>query len=165
MCIRVMLLFLLSTAVARAQERRTIDFNFEEPPRGVGVGVVFGDPTGLSLAFRQNERNAVQAHFGFSVRRERFHLNVDYLQNLVILESPEMPGVSFPLYVGVGGRLQLGQGRYYQEPGLGIRIPLGLSILPRTVAIDPFIEVVPLVLLFPVMEAGVEGGAGVRFYF
>jgi hypothetical protein len=65
-----------------AQEHRTVDFNFEQPPEGVGVGIVLGDPSGLSVAYRAGEHHAVQVDFGYNFNKDRVHLSADYLYNV-----------------------------------------------------------------------------------
>jgi hypothetical protein len=160
----IALVLLLSSA--HAQEHKSIDFDFEEPPEGVGVGVILGDPSGLSLAFRSGEHHAVQMHFGYSAFHDRVHLSADYLYNLVILETPDMAGVRFPIYIGVGGRFQsYGSDLRNDGAGIGVRIPVGLALLPRSLAIDPFVELVPTILIVPETNAGLEGGVGIRLYF
>jgi hypothetical protein len=153
-------------SAAQAQEHRTVDLDFEEPPEGIGLGVILGDPSGLSVAYRKGEHHAVQVHFGYSTFHDRFHLSADYLYNLVILETPNMAGVRFPVYLGVGGHFQsYGRDLGNDAAGLGVRIPVGMALLPRSLAIDPFVELVPVILVLPETNAGLEGGVGIRLYF
>src|SRR5689334_12295068 len=117
---------LLLAGAAHAQEHRSFDFDFEEPPDGFGIGIVLGDPSGLTVAFRKGEHSAVQVDFGYGVDQDRFHISADYLYNVVILETPEMAGIRFPLYIGVGGRyLSYASDPYYdRDPGLAVRVPI-----------------------------------------
>ena len=156
---------LLLSGTAQAQEHRTVDFNFEEPPEGIGVGIVLGDPSGLSVAYRAGEHHAVQVDFGYNFNKDRVHVSADYLYNVVILDTPEMSGVRFPVYIGVGGRYQNYGVDLDDDAGFGIRIPVGMAVLPRTLAIDPFVEIVPVMLIAPETKASLEGGVGCRLYF
>ena len=157
---------LLLSGGAHAQEHRTVDFDFEEPPEGLGVGIVLGDPSGLSVAYRAGEHHAVQVDFGYNFNKDRVHISADYLYNLVILDTPDMSGVRFPVYIGVGGRYQnYGNDLADEDAGFGIRVPIGMAVLPRTLAIDPFLELVPVMLITPETRATLEGGIGCRLYF
>lgn len=142
-------------------------------PYGFGLGVVIGDPTGLSFAYRPGDDWTLQAAAGWSLTRERLHLNVDYLYTLVVLEPPETPQLAFPVYVGVGGRLRVDDdGGWdddwdddWDDEGLGIRFPIGMAMLPKQVPFDVFVEIAPAVNLIPETEGGFDGGIGARFYF
>ncbi len=156
---------LLLSGAAHAQEHRTVDFDFEEPPEGLGLGIVLGDPSGLTLAIRRGEHHVVQVGFGYNFTRDRVHVSADYLYNVVILDTPEMAGVRFPLYIGVGGRYQSYGNDFDDDAGFAIRVPIGMAVLPRSLAIDPFVELVPIMLIVPETEPGLEGGVGIRLYF
>jgi hypothetical protein len=156
---------LLLSGGAQAQEHRTVDFNFEQPPEGVGLGIIIGDPSGLSLAVRRGEHHVVQVHFGYNFRNERIHISGDYLYNLVILDTPEMAGVRFPVYLGIGARYQNYGVDFQEDAGFGIRVPFGMALLPRSLAIDPFVELVPVMLIAPETKVDLEGGVGIRLYF
>jgi hypothetical protein len=156
---------LLLSGGAQAQEHRTVDFDFEEPPEGIGVGIVLGDPSGLSVAYRAGEHHTVQVDFGYNFRRDLVHVSADYLYNVVILDTPEMAGVRFPVYIGIGGRYQNYGNDFDDDAGFGIRVPIGMAVLPRTLAIDPFVEIAPVMLIAPETKASLEGGIGCRLYF
>jgi hypothetical protein len=156
---------LLLAGGAHAQEHRTVDFDFEQQADGVGLGIILGDPSGLSVAVREGEHHVIQVHFGYNFRRDRVHFSADYLYNVVILDSPEMAGVRFPLYIGIGGRYQSYGTDFQDDAGLGVRVPLGMAVLPRSLAIDPFVEIVPIMLIVPETQPGLEGGVGIRLYF
>jgi hypothetical protein len=156
---------LLLSGGARAQEHRTVDFDFEEPPEGVGLGIVVGDPSGLSVAVRRGEHHVVQVDFGYNFRKDLVHVSADYCYNIVILDTPEMAGVRFPIYIGIGGRYQNYGTDFAEDAGFGIRVPIGMAVLPRSLAIDPFVEIVPVMLLAPETKPDLEGGVGIRLYF
>jgi hypothetical protein len=156
---------LLLAGEARAQEHHTVDFDFEEAPEGIGVGIVIGDPSGLTFAYRKGEHHAVQVGFGYNFNRDLVHVSADYLYNVVILDTPEMAGVRFPVYIGVGGRYQNYGNDFDDDAGFGIRVPIGMAVLPRSLAIDPFVEIVPVMLIAPETKAALEGGVGIRLYF
>lgn len=139
---------------------------FNRSPQGFGVGVVLGEPTGLSLAWRPNEAWLIQGHVGWSLSNERLRLNVDYLINLAHLNAAGAPNLDFTPYVGIGGRARIGDDdRHDHDTGIGVRVPVGMAMLPSNVPIDVFLELAPVVLLFPDTDFELDGGLGARFYF
>lgn len=134
---------------------------FAGEPQGFGLGVVFGAPSGISLIRRNDDRGAIQGSIGWNLVDDRLAVSADYLLNVVILDGPELPNVRFPLYVGIGGIAAVYDGSAY----VGARIPLGITVLPRKVRMDAFLEIVPVVDLIPASGVSGEAGIGARYYF
>lgn len=142
---------------------------------GVGLGVVVGDPTALSLAWRPGDTWYLQAALGWNLNSDRFALNVDYLMTLTTLHSADAGSVSFPIYVGVGGRMRVDDDDWDdwgdddwdndEDSSLGLRVPVGLSILPTKIPMDFFVELAPVVELIPATDLDLDAGIGARFYF
>ena len=127
--------------------------------RGFGLGVILGEPTGLSGKFWTSSRNAIDAGVAWSFRREGFfHLHADYLWHFPLhAETSER----FTFYTGVGGRF----GAVSHEAILGIRVVGGFAFWPRNTPIDIFVEIAPVVDLAPATELNANGGVGIRFFF
>jgi len=127
--------------------------------RGVGLGVIIGEPTGLSAKFWTSSRNAVDVAVAYSFRHKGyFHLHADYLWHFPnVIHSTER----FPLYAGIGGRFAAGSGSGI----FGVRIAGGIAYWVRDAPIEIFFELAPIVDLAP--ETGLSGnaGIGVRFFF
>ncbi|MBI3005927.1 MAG: hypothetical protein HYY49_11020 [Ignavibacteriales bacterium] len=128
---------------------------------GFGLGVVIGDPTGMSANLWMSRQSTLQ--FGFSLsdrfKGNRALMSVDYLwHSFDVIRSTER----FPVYYGVGGALTSGGGG---EAALGVRGVFGVAWLSRQVPIDVFFQVVPTVIIVPASSFGVGAGVGVRFYF
>lgn len=140
-------------------------------PYGIGVGVVAGDPSGLSFAYRPGDQWMLQAAAAWSFTADRLHLNVDYLYNITLLEPPDVGDVRFPVYVGVGARVRIGDNwsrnwdGSWDHEGLGVRVPIGIALLPRRAPFDVFLEVAPAIILVPETDGELDGGIGARFYF
>ena len=64
-----------------------------------GIGVVLGEPTGVSGKYWLSEQTAIDGAFGYSFG-DRFRVSMDYLVHTNAFEAPE-----FPLYYGVGGAI------------------------------------------------------------
>ena len=137
-----------------------------ERPEGLGVGVLLGAPTGLSVAYRFDDpRHAVAAGLAWSVSSRDVQLHLDYQLVLQRYESEEVDTVDFPLYVGVGARFRAGDSPYKNDPNFGLRVPVGVAVHPKSLPIEGFVEVAPIVGLFPDTTVYVDAGFGVRVYF
>ncbi len=126
---------------------------------GFGIGLILGEPTGLSGKAWVSRQNAIDMGLAYSFRgKGYFHVHGDYLWHFPdIIQSTE----KIPLYVGVGGRFAAGR-----ESGIfGVRIPFGIAWWLRSAPIEIFLEVAPIVDLAPATELSANGGIGARFYF
>ena len=126
--------------------------------RGFGLGVTFGEPTGLSLKYWVSRQNAVDGGLAWSFRGDGFfHMHADYLWHFPdAIHSSER----FPLYVGIGGRI-----RFDNPARIGVRIPFGLAWWPTGVPLDVFLELAPILDLAPATEFELNGAIGVRYFF
>ena len=134
-------------------------------PSGFGLGIIIGEPTGLSAKAWLSGNTAVDAAAGWSSRHEYVHLHADFLLHNFGLFDVD-PG-DLPLYYGIGGRLVLADGNHdhNDEMTAGLRVPVGVSYLFDTAPFDLFLEVVPLLNLLPGTEFDINGAVGVRYYF
>lgn len=132
-------------------------------PQGLGLGLVIGEPTGFTGAWRGG-RHTLDAAAAWSLPDDRLHLHGDYLFVVYTAQDPLVPEVAFPLYVGAGGRVRLG----WSESGstLGVRVPLGVSVVPRSLdlPLDAFLELAPVVGLLPETTLDFDAAIGVRVY-
>lgn len=151
------LLFTLAPAPADAREGGPF-----------GLGVMLGDPSGLSFKYFVGGNNAIDGGLGFSVRHDWFHLHADYLFHF----PQRWGGGDWLPYVGIGGKLVAWdhdhRADWYDDDddvALGVRIPVGLAWHPRRAPIDVFGEVVPGLWIIPGTEFDFDFAVGVRFYF
>lgn len=127
-----------------------------------GVGVIIGEPTGISYKSWIDSKTAmdIAAAWSFS-DKSAFHIHADYLiHEFGLIEV--RPG-KLPLYYGIGGRVKLSGGNDGSE--IGVRIPVGVSYIFATQPLDAFIEIAPILDLAPATEIDVNGGLGIRFWF
>lgn len=147
---------------------------------GLSVGVILGDPTGLTLRSGLGGQSAIQAHLGFSpFPGDAVSLMVDWTYDVWDPLSGN-PTLALPLYFGVGGKAQWFTGRYYvyrhndrngfADPwnfGLGARALVGLRASLHDAPIDLFVELAPLGLLVVLPSPGiyydVDAALGARF--
>ena len=133
----------------------------------LGVGVIVGSPTGLSLKYLLSQRSAFSAHAGWSFIGEKgVHITGDY-QHLfpMIIKSAEGTSMSdVTPYIAAGGRFRFKEKEDDEtEFHLGIRIGGGAEYSIDRFGI--FLELLPVVDLLPETDFDLEGGLGFLFYF
>jgi hypothetical protein len=145
--VAALVLLCITSASVRAQER------------GLGLGIIVGEPTGLSIKGWTSSRTAIDAGIAWSFRREGYmHAHVDYLwhfEDIINTRQQVIP------YLGVGGRVL---GREHSSR-VGIRIAGGLAWLPQGAPLDVILEMAPIIDLAPETELSANVGIGVRFFF
>lgn len=127
--------------------------------KGLGLGIIIGEPTGLSLKSWTGRRTAVDAAAAWSFDRNgSLHLHVDYLIhdfNLLRTRTGRLP-----VYYGIGGRVLL-----QDKTRVGIRIPVGMSYIFEKAPFDVFVEFGPVFDVVPKTELTMSGFIGFRYYF
>jgi hypothetical protein len=153
------LLFLV-TGQTSAQERK------------FGLGVIIGEPSGLSAKLWTSPSTAFDFGLGWSVGGDRIsrydgsynggtrvHVHMDYLwHSFDAIESSER----FPLYYGIGGRVNTGAG---YNSSAAVRGVIGVVWLPRETPVDIFLEVVPSLQLTSSTGFAIDAGLGARYFF
>lgn len=128
----------------------------------VGVGVVLGAPTGLSIKYWESQRVAYQGSIG-GMFKGGLMIGADYLVHENALRNP-----SLPFYYGVGlfvGEAGFGGPSYSRSKlALGVRAAFGVDYVPREFPSDIAIELGPSLLLTPVVGMGIELSIAFRFY-
>lgn len=127
--------------------------------RGFGLGIVLGEPTGLSAKYWTSRTNAFDFAAAWSFKGDgHLLLQADYVwheYNLIRVESGRLP-----FYFGIGGRVI-----FSDDPLVGARIPIGLDYQFAGAPVDIFLEIVPILDLIPSTDFDLGGGLGVRFWF
>lgn len=137
------------------------------PARALGIGIIVGDPTGISLSFRTTDRQAFTGAVAWSFRgNTSLHLHGDYifLRDL----SADVKGdlqkglkaVRPFFHYGIGARF-----KDEIENKISVRFPLGLTGRFNRAPFDIFIEIVPLLDLTPATEIDLNAAIGARFNF
>lgn len=132
----------------------------------IGLGVLLGDPSGISYKNYINSRNAVDAALGWTFRHDGgLYVHVDYLwhnYNLFqdIDDDLTVTRGLVAFYFGIGGRAFIGD-----HSNLGVRIPVGVNYHFENDPFEIFFEIAPVLELIPETEADFNGGIGIRYYF
>jgi hypothetical protein len=128
--------------------------------QGFGIGVIVGEPTGISIKQWLSTKTAFDAAVAWSFARETsLHIHADYLVHAFDEFDTEE---SVPLYYGIGGRLKTSDGG---DARLGVRGVIGIGYLFREAPIDLFFEVAPILDVAPRTELSINGGFGARYFF
>jgi hypothetical protein len=126
---------------------------------GWGIGVILGEPTGISLKIWNSGTTALDAAAAWSFKSERkLHLHMDYLfHNFKLFKVRQG---KLPLYYGIGGRI-----KFEEETRVGVRFPVGICYILRDTPIDIFFEIVPLLDLTPETDFDFNACIGIRYFF
>lgn len=122
-----------------------------------GLGIVIGEPTGLSAQYDLGRNHAFNSGLAWSFQKQAsIHLHLDYiLKNHYIINHDNMP-----VYYGIGGRVNLAR-----KGKTGLRIPLGVEYSYTDYDLVFFTEIVPMMDLIPKTSFALSAGLGVRYYF
>lgn len=131
----------------------------EAAPRGFGLGVIVGDPTGVTGGFGLggNQRFTFGVGFG-PFRGEGIVGHVDW-QWMFPLTS--MPRADLSLYAGVGPSFAF----FRDNAWLGVRGPAGLSFHFKRVPMEVFVEVAGKLWIVQRSRFGIDAAAGFRYWF
>lgn len=126
-----------------------------------GLGVIFGEPTGLTGKIWTTENTGFDLGAAWSFSGDgHFHIYGDYLfHNFGLFDVSKG---SLPVYIGIGGRMMF---RENADDKIGVRFPIGLEYFFEDWPVAVFGEIVPILDLAPETKGDVSGGIGVRFYF
>ncbi len=129
--------------------------------RPFGLGVIVGEPTGLSAKYLLNRENAIDLAVAWNLSGDNdFTLHADYLwhvYDLIKVNTGEMP-----VYFGVGGRMDL---RDNKDDKFGVRIPVGVSYqFADPKFLELFGEIAPIIDLAPSTKLDLSVAIGARFY-
>jgi len=134
----------------------------------LGVGIILGEPTGITARLYIKDDQAVQGAIGSAFIGGGLQIHGDYVFHPYILQT--RPSFVLPVYFGPGLRLiDYTDGRDDSSFAIGARLVGGLLFDFKDVPLDAFIEVAG-VLEYEFRDgagAGIKlnAGAGVRYYF
>lgn len=154
---KTILLLIIFVACLGAVSPATAGTNQE----GFGMGVLLGEPSGLSMKWWTGLRSAWAAGVGYSFKDESdLHGHVDYLWHKVRDLGSDQPRL--PLYYGIGARYRAND---VGDDSIGIRIPIGLEYLFASSSFDVFFEIVPVLDVVPELDFDANVGVGARYFF
>lgn len=152
---------LSAQANRQAAERDRLDLGrLAEGPAIIGGGLVVGEPSGLTAKLWYTETGfAADTAVAWSFQDEPgLYIHVNGLFHLAIIETAG--GRYLAPFIGMGASYRVGT-----RSRIGLRAPLGLSILPFTdFPLEFFAELAPGIGLVPDTSPDLGAGLGIRFY-
>lgn len=166
------------TAAARSASATEVGYR-----RNFGLGLMLGEPTGITGKYWITSRNAIDFGLGFGYGRyydrpcdkwgcyggyRGASINVGYLWHPSVLVRGQAELV---WHVGVGGRAWFWDygDRYSERSGfldVAARVPIGLDLMFNNPGfLEIYVEIAPSLYLFHGPYLGFEGSLGIRFYF
>ncbi len=136
------------------------NLNFAQQ-KGFGLGVVLGEPTGISAKFWLTSATALDFGLGYSFTSKKsvFDFYADYVfHNSDMIHSTE----NFVVYYGPGARLKISEDT---DSRLGVRGVIGILWISRGTSFDVFVEVAPILDIIPATKFDFAGGIGGRYFF
>jgi hypothetical protein len=130
--------------------------------RPTGLGMMIGEPTGVSFKHWTSPKNAFDVGLAWSFAGrgdDEIQVHADYLWHTP-LKSADAALRRTNFYIGVGGRV-----RFENDTRFGARVPLGFSHFIKDTPLDVFFEVAPIMDLAPETEVSANGGLGLRYFF
>ena len=131
-----------------------------------GIGLVLGEPTGLSAKTYVTETQAIDAALSYSLRTDSIWLHGDYLFHSNKM-SRRVHGGQWVPYGGVGALLYFSDSKKKQDTHalVAARGPLGLMFYLEDAPVELFAEVALIVGILPETAVGLGGGLGGRYLF
>jgi len=126
-----------------------------------GLGVVFGEPTGISAKYWLDSGTALDFGLGYSFTSTNslFDFYADYVfHNSDMIHSEE----NFVVYYGPGARLKIKEN---SDSRLGVRGVIGILWIPQGTNFDIFVEVAPILDIIPATKFSFSSGIGGRYFF
>jgi hypothetical protein len=130
--------------------------------KGYGIGIILGEPSGLSGKYWLNNTNALDFGLGFSFtnfNNSKIQLSCDYLwNNYDFFKTSE----KLIIYYGPGIKILTGGSN---DAKLGIRGVAGVGWFIKDAPIDMFFEVAPVIYMIPGTIFKIDVGIGARYFF
>lgn len=134
-----------------------------------GLGVVLGEPTGLTAKGYLSPKMAVSGAASWSFLDESLVFTLDGTYEVLSLhvDSNVNRTVDLPVYVGIGGLIGFNDnnGAGNDDTRFVLRVPVGLAAQWRNYPFEVFAELVPGMALAPATDFDFMAGLGARFYF
>ena len=124
----------------------------------LGLGIMAGSPTGGTVKYWLDGRQALDAAIGFS---GNLQVHGDYLWHAWDV-FPPTEGGRLGGYLGLGMRLR---NRENDNMAIGVRAPLGVAYWVKRYPLELFVELVPIFDFNADHALDLNGVMGLRVYF
>ncbi|MGB8959009.1 MAG: DUF3996 domain-containing protein [Candidatus Aminicenantales bacterium] len=140
--------------------------SFGESNHSLGLGIMLGEPTGISFKVWNRQTMAWDAGAAWSfVSGKYFQIHSDLLLHNFSLFKVETGRMA--LFYGAGARIKFGSSDTTGDSDtvLSLRVPIGISYEFEKTPVELFLEIVPMLDLIPSTEVQMAGAVGFRYYF
>ena len=130
---------------------------------GGAAGIILGEPTGLTFKYN----NFPILGLAWSFEDDTCHIHCDYwIVNKNLVKVIDWYGGIGLKYVNTKDEPDAPRHGHAKERHnwLGARVPFGLQFFPDQ-KVEIFLELVPVLYLFPETDFSINAGIGARFYF
>jgi hypothetical protein len=128
---------------------------------GFGLGIMLGEPSGISGKLWSGEKNAFDFGLAWSTgKNSGAAMHADYIWHK--MDMINVDEGALPFYYGIGVRYR---SRDNSDDNIGVRVPLGLDYLFAQSAFDVFFEIVPILDLSPDTDFDINVAIGGRYFF
>lgn len=137
-----------------------------DAPGPFGIGLVLGDPTGISANYYKSAERSIDAALAWNFGSETgLEFHADYLWHRRGIFHVET--VPFSMLYGVGGRMLFVNSKNNEaaKTKIGPRLPLGIETNFNQKAVEVFAEIALVMNLIPATSADFDFGLGARVYF
>jgi hypothetical protein len=136
-------------------------YNVKAQDKGFGLGLIVGEPTGISAKYWIDGDNAFDFGLAYSFVQKfsAMSLHADYLYHAFDVIKSDY---RLPVYYGFGARIRFVNN---SDNSLGARGVIGIAWLNDNLPIDVFFEVVPVFNLIPSTALNLDIALGARYYF
>jgi hypothetical protein len=159
----------LAAVIGIAAPARADDSGGRGADKGTfGVGIIVGEPIGVTAKLYLTDDRAVQGAVGSAFIGGGLQLHADYVFHPYILQSRD--SFVLPVYVGPGVRLiDYNSGGNNTAWALGVRGVVGMLFDFKNEPLDAFFEIAPVLEYKFSSGAGFQlsfnAGIGIRYYF
>ena len=131
--------------------------------RDFGLGIIIGDPTGVSGKHLLSDAHAIDWAVGFGlIGGDHLRVHADFLWQFRI---ETWDSAALDLHVGAGPKLGIKGKNNNDNFRLGARGPFGVSLVFLKVPIDVFVEVAAGLWIIEKVDLHVDGAIGARYWF
>lgn len=132
----------------------------EHTQHRLGLGLMVGEPSGISFAYHLTSGNKLAGSVGWSFDGEdQFNVTLD---NTFAVQEDVFNTERLDWYLGLGGRFKM---RDENKDLWGVRFPIGLAYRLEGERAEFFAEGVPIFDVLPSSDFGFNASLGFRFYF
>jgi hypothetical protein len=131
--------------------------SFCQPP-GFGLGLIVGDPTGISAKLDFKDNTAIDGAVAWDLAggNNAMLIHADFLTYKRLIQKKEQLNG----YLGFGSRVI-----FLHDLHVAARVPVGLSYFLKDISVETFFEVVPIIKVLPTQGADIDAAIGIRYNF